>query len=59
MTAAERGARAGLRLAADPALQGVTGRFYRRETPVRTPPVSYGPATQRRLLALSDAHLAR
>lgn len=43
----------------DPALDGVTGRYYRRDTPSTTPPVAHDPTVQQQLVDLSDAHFAR
>lgn len=43
------GASATLRLATDPALTGVTGRYYDRYEEATTPPVSHDPAVQQRL----------
>jgi NAD(P)-dependent dehydrogenase (short-subunit alcohol dehydrogenase family) len=54
-----QGAGATLRIATDPGLAGVTGRYFNRHTPTTTPPVSHDLATQQRLLALSEAHFAR
>ncbi|MBO3095036.1 SDR family NAD(P)-dependent oxidoreductase [Cellulomonas dongxiuzhuiae] len=47
------GASAALRLATDPALAGVTGRYYRREVVATTPAVSHDPAVQQRLHEVS------
>ncbi|MFD4644459.1 SDR family NAD(P)-dependent oxidoreductase [Lentzea sp. NPDC058436] len=58
LTPAE-GAESALRLATDPGLAGVTGRYFRRSAESSTPLVSHDPETQRRLLELSDAHFAR
>ncbi|MFJ1761496.1 SDR family NAD(P)-dependent oxidoreductase [Amycolatopsis sp. NPDC088138] len=55
LTPAE-GAESATRIATDPALAGVTGRYFSRDTESGTPPVSHDPATQRKLLALSQAH---
>jgi NAD(P)-dependent dehydrogenase (short-subunit alcohol dehydrogenase family) len=52
------GARTATRLATDPELAGVTGRYFRRDVESSTPPVSHDPATQQRLLALSKTHFA-
>jgi NAD(P)-dependent dehydrogenase (short-subunit alcohol dehydrogenase family) len=57
LTPAE-GAKSATRLATDPALAGVTGRYFSRATESGTPPVSHDPGTQRRLLALSRTHFA-
>ncbi|MBD7918794.1 SDR family NAD(P)-dependent oxidoreductase [Cellulomonas sp. Sa3CUA2] len=43
------GASAALRLATEPALAGVSGRYYRREVEATTPAVSHDPAVQQRL----------
>jgi NAD(P)-dependent dehydrogenase (short-subunit alcohol dehydrogenase family) len=53
------GAGTALRIATDPELAGVTGRYFRRDSSAVTPPVSHDPAVQRKLLALSEAHFAR
>ncbi|MEA5365512.1 SDR family NAD(P)-dependent oxidoreductase [Amycolatopsis sp., V23-08] len=55
LTPAE-GAESAIRIATDPALAGVTGRYFCRDTESSTPPVSHDPATQRKLLALSQNH---
>ncbi|MGW6442853.1 SDR family NAD(P)-dependent oxidoreductase [Lentzea sp. NPDC055074] len=57
LTPAE-GARSAIRLATDPALAGVTGRYFNRDTESATPPVSHDRSVQEKLLALSHAHLA-
>lgn len=57
LTPAE-GAQSATRVATDPAVAGVTGRYFSRDTETSTPPVSHDPATQRRLLALSQHHFA-
>lgn len=49
MSTPREGACAALRLATDPALAGVTGRYYDREEPATTPAVSHDPAVQQRL----------
>jgi NAD(P)-dependent dehydrogenase (short-subunit alcohol dehydrogenase family) len=54
-----RGAETPLRIATDPSLAGVTGRYFNRDLETTTPPVSRDPATQQRLLALSELHFAR
>lgn len=56
MLTPEEGASAALRLATDPALAGVTGRYFVRDVDTRTPPVSYDVAAQRRLRATSDQY---
>lgn len=56
MLTPEEGASAALRLATDPALAGVTGRYFVRDVDTRTPPVSYDVAAQRRLRATSDRY---
>ncbi|WP_326949281.1 SDR family NAD(P)-dependent oxidoreductase [Amycolatopsis sp. NBC_01307] len=57
LTPAE-GARSATRIATDPAMAGVTGRYFNRDKETSTPPVSHDPATQRKLLALSQNHFA-
>lgn len=57
LTPAE-GAKSATRLATDPAMAGVTGRYFSRGTESGTPPVSHDPTTQRKLLALSQTHFA-
>jgi NAD(P)-dependent dehydrogenase (short-subunit alcohol dehydrogenase family) len=52
----EQGASAALRLAIDPALAGVTGRYFLRDVDTRTPPVSYDVDAQRQLRATSDRY---
>ncbi|MFF5077608.1 SDR family NAD(P)-dependent oxidoreductase [Actinoplanes sp. NPDC000266] len=52
------GAETALRVATDPGLAGVTGRYFNRDREATTPPVSHDPAVQRRLLALSELHYA-
>lgn len=54
MLTPEQGAAAALRLAVDPALEGVTGRYFVREIETPTPPVSHDPDVQRRLRETSD-----
>ena len=49
-----QGAETALRLATDPSLSGVTGRYFNRDIETTTPPVSHDPVTQQRLLALSE-----
>ncbi len=56
MLTPEQGAQAALRLATDPALESVTGRYFRRDRPAGTPPVSHDPDVQQRLIHLSEAH---
>jgi NAD(P)-dependent dehydrogenase (short-subunit alcohol dehydrogenase family) len=53
------GAGTALRIATDPELAGVTGRYFKQGSVADTPPVSHDPAVQRKLLALSEAHFAR
>ncbi|WP_410622830.1 SDR family NAD(P)-dependent oxidoreductase [Amycolatopsis sp. cmx-8-4] len=57
LTPAE-GAQSATRIATDPTMAGVTGRYFSRDTETSTPPVSHDPATQRKLLALSQNHFA-
>ncbi|MEV8373594.1 SDR family NAD(P)-dependent oxidoreductase [Kribbella sp. NPDC056861] len=52
-----QGAAAALRLALDPTLDGVTGRYFVRETDTATPPSSYDPAAQELLRTASDRFL--
>jgi NAD(P)-dependent dehydrogenase (short-subunit alcohol dehydrogenase family) len=51
----ERGADSTIRLATDPALDGVTGRFFDRETEARAEDQAYDPDARRRLWELSEA----
>ena len=53
-----QGAEAALRIATDPALADVTGRYFNRDRETPTPPVTHDPATQQRLLELSERHFA-
>lgn len=53
----EQGAAAALRLATAPELDGVTGRYFVRDTDTPTPPVSYSVDVQTRLLATTDRFL--
>lgn len=57
LTPAE-GARTATRLATDPGLAGVTGRYFIRDTESATPLVSHDADAQRSLLALSRSHFA-
>jgi NAD(P)-dependent dehydrogenase (short-subunit alcohol dehydrogenase family) len=50
----ESGLDATLRLAFDPDLEGVTGRYFDREEEVRANDAAYDPAVQRRLRELSE-----
>lgn len=50
----ERGADSTLRLAVDPALDGVTGLFFDRETEARAENQAYDPDARRRLWELSE-----
>jgi NAD(P)-dependent dehydrogenase (short-subunit alcohol dehydrogenase family) len=54
-----QGAETALHIATSPSLAGVTGRYFNRDVEKTTPPVSHDPATQQRLLALSQLHFAR
>ncbi len=54
----EQGAAATLRLATDPALAGITGRYLNRDREASTPAISHDRGTQTSLRALSDAHFA-
>ncbi|MEU4363522.1 SDR family NAD(P)-dependent oxidoreductase [Promicromonospora sp. NPDC023987] len=56
MLTPEEGASAALRLATDPALAGVTSRYFLRDVETRTPPVSYDVIAQRQLRATSDRY---
>ncbi|GIF25344.1 NAD(P)-dependent dehydrogenase (short-subunit alcohol dehydrogenase family) [Actinoplanes tereljensis] len=53
-----QGAETALRIATDPGLAGVTGRYFNRDVEKTTPPVSHHEGTQQRLLALSRLHFA-
>jgi NAD(P)-dependent dehydrogenase (short-subunit alcohol dehydrogenase family) len=53
MLTPEQGAASAVRLATDPMLRDVTGRYFDRDTPVRTPAVSYDLDVQARLRAAS------
>ncbi|KUL39595.1 SDR family NAD(P)-dependent oxidoreductase [Actinoplanes awajinensis] len=53
-----QGAATALRLATDPSLAGVTGRYFNRDLETTTPAVSHDPGTQRRLCELSEHHFA-
>lgn len=57
LTPAE-GAKSATRIATDPAMAGLTGRYFSRDKESSTPPVSHDTATQRKLLALSQTHFA-
>jgi hypothetical protein len=50
-----RGADSTVRLATDPSLEGVTGRFFDRETEARAEDQAYDPEARRRLWELSEA----
>jgi NAD(P)-dependent dehydrogenase (short-subunit alcohol dehydrogenase family) len=52
------GAKTATRIATDPAMAGVTGRYFSRGTESSTPPVSHDPTTQQKLLVLSQTHFA-
>ncbi|MFD9697460.1 SDR family NAD(P)-dependent oxidoreductase [Lentzea sp. NPDC059081] len=52
------GAATTVRLATDPGLSGVTGRYFHRADEASTPPVSHDRRVQARLLDLSRAHFA-
>ncbi|XVV10091.1 SDR family NAD(P)-dependent oxidoreductase [Actinoplanes sp. CA-131856] len=51
-----QGAETALRLATDPGLDGVTGRYFNRDRETTTPPVSHDSAVQQKLLTLSERH---
>lgn len=57
MLTPEQGAAAALRLPTDPALSGVTGRYFVRDVDTPTPSVSYSADVQDRLCATTDAFL--
>ncbi|USX53655.1 SDR family NAD(P)-dependent oxidoreductase [Lentzea sp. HUAS12] len=57
LTPAE-GAASALRLATDPGLAGVTGRYFRRAEEASTPAVSHDSAVRQKLLSLSHRHFA-
>ncbi|WBQ03441.1 SDR family oxidoreductase [Kribbella sp. CA-293567] len=52
-----QGAAAALRLATDPSLDGVTGRYFVRHTQTATPPISYDRTAQQLLRTASDRFL--
>ncbi|MBL7252960.1 SDR family NAD(P)-dependent oxidoreductase [Paractinoplanes lichenicola] len=52
------GAATALRIATDPALEGVTGQYFNQGLAATTPPISHDVAMQERLLALSESHFA-
>lgn len=54
MLTPEQGAAAALRLATDPALEGVTGRYFVRDEDSPTPAVSYDRDVQHRLRVTTD-----
>jgi hypothetical protein len=54
VTALEDGVEATWRLAADPALEGVTGRYFNGTRPARPDPQAEDPEARRRLRALSE-----
>ncbi len=53
--ALDRGVDSTVRLATDPSLEGVTGRFFDREAEARAEDQAYDPAARRRLWDLSEA----
>lgn len=57
MLTPEQGAAATLRLATDPALDNVTGRYFVRDTETPTPSVSYDTAAQAQLRNTTDRFL--
>jgi NAD(P)-dependent dehydrogenase (short-subunit alcohol dehydrogenase family) len=57
MLTPEEGAAAALRLAIDPALDGVTGRYFVREDETATPPISRDRGVQRELRRVTDRFL--
>jgi hypothetical protein len=48
-----------LRIATDPRLAGVTGRYFNQGMAAATPPISHDLPTQQKLLTLSNSHFAR
>jgi NAD(P)-dependent dehydrogenase (short-subunit alcohol dehydrogenase family) len=54
MLTPEQGAAAALRLATDPALEGVTGRYFVRDAETPTPPVSRDLSVQREVRTMTD-----
>lgn len=58
MLTPEQGAAAALRLAVDPALAGVTGRYFVRDVETLTAAVTHDPAVQQRLARATDLFLA-
>jgi NAD(P)-dependent dehydrogenase (short-subunit alcohol dehydrogenase family) len=54
MSSLEEGVESTLRLVADPALDGVTGRYFDRSREARADPQAYDPAARTRLRQLSD-----
>ena len=58
MLTPEDGAATAIRLATDPALADITGRYYNRDREATTPAVSHDAATQTNLRRLSDTFLA-
>lgn len=59
MLTPEQGAAAALRLALDPALEGVTGRYFVRDTETATPPVAHDTDVQHTLREATDRFLGR
>ena len=57
MLSSARSARAVVRLAADPALTGVSGRYFDREKEVRSSKLSYDDALAKRLWQVSESLL--
>ena len=58
MLTPEQGAASTLRLALDPALEGVTARYFVREVETPTAPITHDRSVQDRLLTSSDLFLA-
>jgi NAD(P)-dependent dehydrogenase (short-subunit alcohol dehydrogenase family) len=54
MLTPEQGANSAIRLATDPALRDVTGRYFVRDTAAATPAVSYDREAQERIRATAD-----
>ncbi len=59
MLTPEQGAAAALRLATDPALNGVTSRYFVKNVEADTPAVSYNTSLQQRLLDSSERFYSR
>ncbi|BCY08747.1 SDR family NAD(P)-dependent oxidoreductase [Actinoplanes sp. L3-i22] len=53
------GAGTALRIAIDPRIEGVTGRYFNQGTAAATPAISHDLATQQKLLTLSETYYAQ